>query len=356
MNNKVTFHQVVDSLEKNKHSYAILTLQNDVQLVISQHGARILGPFLSSESESIFWLNKALAEPSLFAEFLASGDWNIGGERIWVAPEIQYLVKDRADFWSSVRVPPQMDPGQYTLEQPRPQQVRLTQNLTLDAFNLATGQKELQIEKVIGQVEDPLRNLSNYRVLTDGLLFAGYEQVVSLAESKSDDIVSEAWNLVQLNPGGQLLIPASPHVEFSDYFEPVDDAYQNIHANYVSLNITGNRRYKIGYKAAQVFGRLAYLNQFDDDRAYLIVRNFFNNPSTSYVEEPPDSPDQRGHSIHVYNDGGDLGGFGELEVNGQTIGGDTGRSSGKDQFVLWLYVGARDKVKQLVPHLLGIEI
>ena len=356
MNNRITFRQVINSLEQNQQAYAILTLQNDVQLIISQRGGRILGPFLSPDGESLFWLNQAWTDPASFRQFLDSDDWNLGGERIWIAPEIQYLVPDRSDFWGTVRVPAQMDPGQYRLEQPQPDRFRLSQNLTLEAFNLARGQKELHIEKVIRPVEDPSRHLSQYEALLDGVLFAGYEQVVSLAETETNDIASEVWNLIQLNPGGHLLIPASPQVEYSDYNEPIDDAYQTIQPNFVSLKITGDRRYKVGYKAAHVLGRLAYVNQLDNNRTYLLVRNFFNNPAAPYVEEPADWPGRRGHSIHVYNDGGDLGGFGELECNGQTIGGTTGRLTTTDQFVLWLYVGPTDRIKQVALHLLGLEL
>lgn len=356
MNNQITFGQVVEALEKNDQPFAVLPLQNKAQLVVSQRGGRILGPFLSAQGQSLFWLNKAFTRPDSFSAFLYSGDWNLGGERIWIAPEIQYLVKDRADFWGSIRVPAQMDPGQYTLDSTQPGQIRLRQTVTLAAFNLASGQKELTIEKVIRPVEDPLRHLRSYATLAGGLLFAGYEQTVSLAESRSDEIMSEVWNLVQLNPGGQLLIPAASHIEYNDYFEPVDSAHQTIYPHYVCLNITGQRRYKVGYKAAQVFGRLAYLNHLADGRACLIVRNFFNNPSAPYAEEPAALPGQCGHSIHVYNDDGALGGFGELECNGQTIGGATGKSATTDQFVLWLYVGNSQKIKQLIPHLLGIEL
>lgn len=357
MNHRITFNQVVDALEKNDQPFATLTLQNDVQLVISKRGGRIFGPFLTPQDQSLFWLNNAFANPTAFKAFLNSGDWNLGGERIWIAPEIQYLVKDRSDFWGSIRVPTQMDPGQYRLDDSQPGTIRLSQDLTLRAFNLATGQKELHMEKVIRPVEDPLRNLGNYAaVLTAGLTFAGYEQVVSLAERQSDDIVSEVWNLVQLNPGGQLIIPAFARIEFSNYFEPVDAEHQTINPNYVCLNITGKRRYKVGYKAAQVFGRLAYMKQLDNQRATLIVRNFFNNPSAFYAEEVAGLPGRRGYSIHVYNDDGALGGFGELECNGQTIGGVTGRSVTTDQFVLWVYVGDANKVKQLVPHLLGVAL
>jgi hypothetical protein len=356
MNNRITYQQIVIALDQNRLPYTSLTLQNNVTLIVTQRGGRILGPFLSPTAGSIFWTNKAFATPAALAEFLESGDWNLGGERIWIAPEVQYLVRDRADFWGSIRVPEQMDPGQYQLDQPDSDQARLVQQIALEANNLASGQKKLQIEKLIAPVEDPLRYLGGYETLLAGVTFAGYEQVVTLTETKCDDIVSESWNLVQLNPGGQLLIPASPQVEYSDYFEPVDQNYQQIQANHIRVYITGDRRFKVGYKAAQVFGRLAYFNRLDEGRAYLLVRNFFNNPASIYAEEPAGQPGRRGHSIHVYNDDGGLGGFGELEVNGQTVGGDTGRSSSTDQYVLWLYVGAEEKVKQLAPQLLGVTI
>lgn len=356
MNNQITYRQVINRLKENGLPYAVLTLQNDVSIIISQRGGRIFGPFLSQESESIFWINSAFARPDSFKALLDSGDWNLGGERIWIAPEIQYSIRDRTDYWGSYHLPEQVDPGRYVLSQPKPDQWRLSQDMTLEAYNLASGQKELHLERVIRRIEDPLRNLSDYRDLIDGVLFAGYEQVVSLSESKLDDIMSEAWSLVQLNPGGLLLIPASPRVEFTDYYEPIDESLQAIHSDHVRLKITGDWQYKVGYKAAHLFGRLAYFNHFDDGRAYLIARNFFNNPSLPYAEEPSHSPGCRGHSVHVYNDGGDFGGFGELECNAQTIGGVTGRSSSTDQLALWLYVGAADKLKKIALHLLGIEL
>lgn len=356
MNSKITYQQVVARLEENDLPFGQLALQHDVTIILSQRGGRIFGPFLSKESESIFWTNDAFAELDTFRAFLGSGSWNIGGDRMWIAPEIQYHVPDRSDFWGSVFWPEQVDPGTYSLEQPKPGQWCLSQDMTLEAFNLASGQKALHLERLIRQVEDPLRNVTGYPDLVDGVLFAGYEQVVTLSEAKRDDIVSEAWSLTQLNPGGVLVIPASPRVEYTDYYEPIDGDLQVIYPGHVRLKITGDRQYKVGYKAAHVFGRLAYYNHLDDGQAYLIVRCFFNNPSAPYTEEPDHAPGCRGHSIHVYNDNGNAGGFGELECNAQTIGGETGRSSSTDQLVLWLYVGAPDKVKEIGLHLLGIAL
>lgn len=356
MSHKITYRQIIARLDENDLTYGVLTLQNDTKIIISQRGGRIFGPFLSPDSESVFWINSAFAQPDSFKDFLNSGDWNLGGDRIWIAPEIQYGVRDRTDYWGTIDWPEQVDPGRYLLDQPKPDQWRLSQDMTLEAHNLASGQKELHLERLIRRVEDPLRNLSDYQDVVDSVLFAGYEQVVSLSESKLDDIMSEAWNLIQLYPGGLLLIPASPCVEFTDYYEPIDESLQTIHSDHVRLKITGDRQYKVGYKAVHLFGRLAYFNHFDDGRAYLIVRNFFNNPSVPYIEEPAHLPGCRGHSVHVYNDDGNFGGFGELECNAQTIGGVTGRSASTDQLLLWFYVGAADKVKEIALHLLGVEL
>jgi len=356
VNNEITLRQVIDRLEENQIPYGLLELQHGVTLVISQRGGRIFGPFLTAGSGSIFWTNGAFAEPGAFRAFLHSGSWNLGGDRIWIAPEIQYHVPDRSDFWGSVFWPAQVDPGNYALEQSGPAEWRLAQEMALQAYNLASGQKELHLERLIRPVDDPLRNLSDYQALSDGVLFAGYEQVVILSERKRDDIVSEAWSLTQLNPGGHMVIPCSPRLETTDYYQPVDGDLQTFHANHVRLRITGNRQYKVGYKAAHVFGRLAYHNHLADGHAYLIVRNFFNNPSAPYTEEPDHTPGRRGHSIHVYNDDGNAGGFGELECNAQTIGGDTGRSSSTDQLVLWLYVGRADQIREIGLHLLGVEL
>jgi len=353
---KIAYRQVIARLEENEIPYGVLALQDDVSIVIAQRGGRIFGPFLAEDRSSIFWMNDAFARPDSFKEFLASGNWNIGGDRMWIAPEIQYGVLDRNRYWETVHTPAQVDPGHYELDQPQPGQWRLAEEVTLEAYNLASGQKEFHLERLIRRAQDPLRQVSGYEGLIDGVLFAGYEQVVTLSESKLDEIMSEAWSLTQLNPGGELLIPASPRVEVIDYYEPIDESLMTVYPHHVRLKITGNRQYKIGIKAAHVFGRLGYYKQLDGGSAYLVVRNFYNNPSAAYVEEPAHIPGCRGHSIHVYNDNGMFGGFGELECNAQTIGGTTGRSSSTDQLLLWLYVGPSEKIKEIGLHIFGVEI
>ncbi len=355
MNNKITCPQIIDRLKENNFQYSILKLAGDATIIISQRGGRIFGPFLSQNAESMLWMNKAFAEAEAFKAFLESRDWNMGGDRFWIAPEIQYNVKDRTDFAGTYQLPSQVDPGRYVLDQTASDEYSLSQDMTLEAHNLASGKKQLRLERLIRPAEDPLRNLSKYKELTAGVAFAGYEQIVTFSEDKADDKMSEAWNLVQLQTGGRLFLCCSGCIEYTDYYEPVGKL-QTLGQNHVRLEITGTQMYKVGYKAAHLFGRYGYYNSMGNGRANLIVRNLFNNPSVPYAEEPAHTPGCKGHSLHVFNDDGQYGGFGELECNGQTIGGQTGKSSITDQMILWVYEGPDQKIRNIASNLLGVEV
>jgi hypothetical protein len=153
---------------------------------------------------------------------------------------------------------------------------------------------------------------------------------------------------------GMVVVPVSPRVELTEYVEPSDSSVERRH-DHERVHITGDRRFKVGIKAAHLFGRLAYLTRLDDGRACLIVRNYSNNHSTPYIEEPTQTPGRWGNSVHIYNDGGALGGFGELECFGQTIGGDTNRTASSDPMILWLYVGPEEQIEDISLHLLGVK-
>lgn len=355
MNNQVNYQQVTHALAENDLPYGVLSLQNGVRLILTQYGGRVLGPFLSPESASLYWLPSAFASPQALKAFLAAGETGLGGERFWITPEIQFNVQDRTRWDETYALPSPLDPGHYTLKQTQPDEWRLAQDMALDTFNTASGRKHLHVEILIHPVDNPLRHTARQRALLDGVTFAGYEQAITFSEPVNDGILSEAWNLIQVNPGGMILIPATPEPEWRDYYEPAGNG-QEIYPDHVRVHITGQRRYKLGYQGSQTFGRLAYFNTLDGGQAYLLVRNFFNNPSAPYIEEAAQAPWHWGDSIHIYNDSGALGGFGELEVHGQTIGGSTRRSTSQDQMVLWLYAGPTARIKTLAAYLLGITL
>lgn len=351
----IRFDQMISSLQATRQEYGEITWENGIRILITRYGGRIFGPFLGETGASLGWIPADWATADSASAMIAGGAWNLGGNRLWIAPEIQYNISNRADFWGTHNVPPAMDPGSYTLTLLE-NGWQLQQELTMQAHNLAQGEKSLKITRLVHPTPDPLRTLTRYDELLAGVRFAGYEQRVTLVDLNPNAILSEAWDLMQLNPGGQLMIPAAAGVEVAEYFGDVPEAARTVNGNHLRLNITGERQFKVGYSAAYLTGRMGYFNTLSDGTSYLLMRCFFNNPSADYSEEPPDQSGQRGYSVHVYNDGGNFGGFGEMESNGQTIGGDTGRVSSSDAFITWLYLGEREKLGAIAGILLGVTL
>jgi len=89
MNNRITLNQIINRFEENNLSYEIIPLPNNFKITVLQRSGRIFGPFSGEESESILWINKCFAHKEDFKAFLESGNWNLGGDRIWMAPELE---------------------------------------------------------------------------------------------------------------------------------------------------------------------------------------------------------------------------------------------------------------------------
>jgi hypothetical protein len=345
---------ILARLQENGVPLAELPLQNGVTILLSQHGGRIYGPFLTPQSASLYWVPPQFNDAAAFATYLKTS-WNLGGERIWVAPEIQYLVPDRTDYFGTIFIPPAMDPGNWKLEALAGGRWRLSQEITLKAFTLAHGRKTLYLESVIQPAPNPLRHLRAGAALMEGVTYAGYEQSLTIIDRQPDDILSGMWNLVMLNPGGELLIPCSPEAEVTCYKGDLNERILHLEARLARLKITADQMYKAGLKAAQTYGRMAYLHEAPDG-AYLLARSFSNHPCAELPEEPPDQPGRRGDSIHVYNDSGEYGDLGEMECSGRTIGGLTGFSEAHDSLALCLFAGPPAQLKAIARQWLGTAV
>ncbi len=334
-------------------AHAVLDLDAGHRLVVVERGGHALGPF-DADGRPTLWLNPAAWQSAAaMADFVAAGNWNIGGERYWLAPEIRFTIRDRADYWGSYHLPAAMAPGNYRLAA-GDRSVRLMADATLTCFNPEGDVAVVGIERRYRPLANPLRHLSAADRLLDGVAYAGFEHGadLTLRPGSTDGARVESWTLAQLIPDGTLVIPSSEGVEHEDYYEPVDAAHYRRAAGAALLSVTGRRRYKVGFRSPHLTGRLGYLKALPDGRAQLVVRNFLNDPSSDYVEEPADRPGCRGLSVHVYNDGGLFGGFGELECNGRTIGGEAG-SGGRDAFAFWQFTGPAHRIRAIAAILLG---
>lgn len=345
---KMKKNEVIDRLEKTGLVFRTLELDGGSSLIVTERGGRLLGPFFPEDGEGFFWLSDAFESPDRLSALVAEGEWNIGGERVWIAPEIRFHVKDRSDFWGTLAVPAAVDPGQYVLLE-ADETLVLRQDIMLEAYNPSERPKALSVERRIRSIPDPLTSIGGPPA---GVSYTGYEHEVSLLQLEPGGAPAESWVLAQLEAPGEIFIPTTGSAETTNYYEPIDGEHQLLSESHVRLRVTGQRRYKVGYRAPHLTGRLSYLCE-RGDTTILFVRSFFNDPSSPYVEEPAELPGHRGNSVHVYNDGGMFGGFGELECNGRAIGGETGRSSSTDVFQGWIYRGPPEAVLQVAGVLLG---
>ena len=349
----VELSQIICRLEENNLVYRIVELHNSSCVIVTERGGRIFGPFENKKSPGIFWINSAFSDADNFKAFLTSNNWNIGGDRIWVAPEIPFFTKNRRDFFSTTSPQSALDPGQYILKDALGG-VRLSQHVKLKVYESILTEKKFYIDRLVRPISNPLHSLSQYNKLMLNVTFCGYQQLVTLVdESPQDPMYLEAWNLSQVKSGGKVYIPFNGVFEYVNYYEQIDDNIQTKQKGCIVLSATGKRRFKVGYPSAIVTGRLAYLFPLDEERYCLYIKNFNNNPSSVYCCEPFDQPGETGCSLFVYNDNGELGGFAELENTFQTVGGDTQLTKTTDYVENWFYFGDRENLIDIANTFIG---
>lgn len=340
---------VITRLEENQLSYKVVKLSNHAKILVSEYGGRILGPFLNNQS-SFCWINPCFKEEESFQNFLKLKEWNLGGERIWLAPEMQYNVPDENDFWGSYRVPENLDPGNYKLTQNLYGHPMLSQEMMLKVYNQPIKEKALYIERIIRPINNPIDKANSSDVL-----FCGYAHEIILQEKINDGIVSEAWDLLQVNTAGTMYIPTTNCAEYTEYYEPFEPGYQEIHPTYVKLKIDAKKRYKVGYKAAFTTGRSGYLSE-NGGSNYLMIRNYFNDITGEYVKSPVNMPRKAGNALHVYNDDGNIGQFAEHECSCSPIGGNIGREKSHNRVDTMFFIGDMRNINEISRQLLGVEI
>jgi len=326
----------------------------DGHLLVSEWGGRIFGPFL--DGHSLSWNNPNRGPREGLDPTASATAWNQGGDRIWLAPELRYNVRDRTRFLESYDLQASVDPGQYKLSVEATDRVRLSQDLQLRTYDRPLGAaKRLHISRTLKPASDPMRHVASYETVRGQVLFSGLDHTVTLSDLQPDGLESQAWSIQQVPPGGQILVPTTGLVEYQDHLEPVDGQLLQVKERELRICVTGDRMFKIEVKAANHYGRYGYYREIGDGRATLLAKLFFNNPSADYVMEAPHRPGIRGYSLDIYNDDGGLGGYGEMECHGQPIGSWGGATESTNQFLTWAYLGPRKVIAEISSQLLGVR-
>lgn len=341
---------VVQRLREHDIGYAELPMGQAHVALIPQRGCHLLGPFDKTTGESVYWLNPAFTERDDFAALLTRNDWNVGGMRLWIAPEIRYGVRDRSRYWESLVVQPDMEPAKAAMTPAENDGLTISYPLALSSHNPEAGVKKLAVQRLLRRSVDPLRHVAD----TAGLHYFGCTHDVRLEQDEQDGVPAETWNLVQVRGGGKAIVPITGEFSYRDYYEPLEPSHLQTTARAAVLKLDGRKRFKIGVRSFCHYGRIGHYRDHGDGEAELTVCSYFNDPDSWYAEQPADAPECRGLSMHFYNDGGMFGGFGELEANGRTIGTEGEGNYVEDRFSLWWYRGRRERIATVARLLLGI--
>ena len=324
-------------------------------VLILPYGARVLGLF-SISSDNFFWVNPMLVNPMDTKTFFSSTGWkNSGGDRTWIAPEINLFIKDSNDPWNSYEVPASIDPGDYAI-QSNNGTLTMTNQAEITFHNLKKECK-IEIKKIIRLAENPLCCEKDAPKIIQNVEYIGYEQHTSLRllSIQEEGIRLGIWNLIQLPASGHIIIPTLMKSQPHDYFEKTTSSHIHIAARHIRFFIDGRESHKIGVKATSLVGRIGYIRSTGNGKKSLLVRNFLINPSGKYIDTPWDSLEDFGYAIQCYNDNGELGNFGEMEYHTPAIGYETKMDSYEDQSQVWAFWGDGKSIDHICRYLLGTK-
>jgi hypothetical protein len=321
------------------------------RVLLLPHGGRVLGLFSAQGCENIYWTHPALQSVDTARTFYASGAWeNSGGDRTWLAPEVDIFFPRYPDLdMSGYFQPRQLDPGHYTVEESEGKAV-LRNRFSLKLFR-TKATVELEIAKWVEPTSNPLRHERGELTAAD-IDFCGYEQHTTL-ELFGDTIESVGlWNLIQMPHNGEMIVPLYARAEPKIYFGTIapDDLALQDHA--IRWHMRANGEQKIGIRAAAVTGRAGYIYN-SGETTTLVVRNFVVNPSGAYIDTPWTEPDDRGYAVQACSVNSGLGSFSELEYHVPAIGQAVGTLRCEDVSQVWAFRGNRRTIDGIATRLLG---
>ena len=336
----------------------LVETSDGTRLLILPHGGRILGVFAPGSEENFLWTNSALSSAESARAFYAGDDWqNSGGDRTWLAPEVDFFFPkfpniDIASYWQ----PRSLDPGKYELTRSA-QGVKLTNRLSIEGFR-SKKTAELEITKSVASAPNPLR--FDQGVRNSRVEYAGHTLVTSLsvvnANPKDCPLVG-LWNLTQMPHQGELFIPtyskSEPRIYFGLENTPADEVSAT--DRMVRFKMRARGEHKIGVYAAATTGRIGYRYSAGNQYA-LIVRNFSVNPSGEYADVPWTEPEDKGYSVQACSVNGKWGMFSEMEYHVPAIGGETGLGQIEDRSQLWAFRGSREDMGKIARSLLSSDI
>ena len=283
---------------------------------------RVIGLYPEGSDENFLWTNTG-----------ASGAWpNPGGDRTWLAPEIELFASDINRVLETYRVPAELDPGHWQLNGGD----RLV-NSTRLRLHRSGRDAAVRLEKEILPAANPLPDAK--------LQYAGYTQITRLVT----DAPLGIWNLLQLPAPGTMLVATRGAVQPQTVFGEIDGNELVSEPALLRWRMADGGDAKISLLAADFTGRAAHLYQRGADCWDLVVRDVTVEPAGEYVDALWTPPYRRGWAFQACRVRSLAGGFNELEYHAPV-------TAKTDQSRVWAFRGPRVAIEEAAARLLERKV
>ena len=365
-----TLRTLKGSLTKAGKRTELFETGDGTRLLLLPYGARVVGLFGPADDESLYWANPALGSAKTARALFARSGWhNTGGDRTWLAPELDVFFCDHPKaetYWQ----PRQLDMSDYEVH-------RVDGGISMARpMSIHLGRTDcdvpLKLSKWLGPAANPLRRERDLARRLAGVQYAGYTQrtVLEIADgarrAKSGGSAAQGgqhagqprlglWNLIQLPPGGELFVPLYCRTRPQPCFGAIPERYLTIDDRMLRLKVRFGGSHKISLRAVPVCGRAGYVYR-SGDRWSLVVRNLFVNPSGDYIDVQKSDPDDLGYAFQVCRvDETEFGSFFELEYHAPAVGAPPDPARSEDVSQVWSFRGTRGAIRAIAARLLGVE-
>ena len=238
-------------------------------------------------------------------------DWNVGGDRLWVAPETAWFWKtlDRVDF-TQYEVPPALDPGQWKSVRHETDFCEMTQHVALPHRH-KNRTYDFDLTRRFTRVvlkNPPFSACVAYHS----------ENELDLSASADDAQRIDTWSLLQVPVGGVMSVGVRPDAKWRDYFTPMPRTSWSQERGALHLKINGDEQYKIGLPPEALTGRAAYAREVGDETV-IVLRQWEPQSWLSFCDAPMSDLHSAGDALQVYSDDGGAGSFGEMELHAPAL-------------------------------------
>ncbi|MBS1851117.1 MAG: hypothetical protein JST79_09420 [Acidobacteria bacterium] len=345
---------LVNSLAAADKPTETWTSPDGSELLLLPYGARILGLFSPGSARNFLWTHPALREPESAKAFFEAPSWhNTGGDRTWLAPEIDFFFPAFPDL-DSYYEPRALDPGDFRTHR-QGQNFALYGQCALAHSRLKT-MVTLALSKRITPAINPLRELAPH--LSEKLHYAGYTLFTQLRFMSGHAEAARAgiWNLLQLPHGGDLLIATRARARVDMFMGEIGPQDLQTTDHLIRYKMRAPGKHKFGIPVATAIGRVGYLHS-SAGHTSLVVRSLSLDPAGEYVDVPWGNPAAAGSVVQACNiDDSELGQYSELEYHAPAIGGVGGTSHGEDVSQVWAFSGREEDVVAAARILISAEV